>query len=187
MDLLNVEMRLANPMKFRNDLLNFLGLDGQKISLDKYIAGVKFQHSLPVVGQERAVFFGGTFDEDFTNIRNSFTRPESEPTLIYGMRIWQNAVVAANRDITPWDEVTDGDLQNGDLTIENNGKTQLRNYPINEALTAQTGKFQSYIPLLELINWKGQTSLNVIANFKVAPVTLLLNMRVELLGIGLIS
>lgn len=187
MELFEIEKRFADPKKFGEDIKKMIEAENLKYDIKKTIAGVSLFHQKGVpLGDTSISFFNGTFDPTNTNITNSFSRPEAEHVFISGIRIWQGDN-ATNPEQGSWASITDNVLENATFTVTVNGVVMLKNYPVRDALNTQTGKYDGLISLKEIITWIGQTELKIDVDFK-SPITdLLLGMRFELIGVGLVS
>jgi len=188
MELFELERRIANPLKFSQDIEKMIKAENLKFDIKKTIAGIDLFHQLDVaVGTNNLTYFSGPFVATETNITNSFQRPEAEHVFISAIRIWEGTTIAPGIEATPWVPVTDEILQNATFTISVNGVVMLKNYPVRAALNTQTGKYDALIPLKELITWMGQTELKLDVSFKSPTTAIASGLRFELIGVGLVS
>ena len=184
-----IRRRFANPGELEKQFLSYLDAAGLEVNQSKTIAQVDY-YDQKAITQDVTQFFNGTFNPALTNIQGaSFVRPESEHVVIYAIRISTNVGGASPSGVfyTPG-ILGNGPLDNCVMTINNNKVTDLNVYPLGEALDGLTTKDQGLILLDEPIIWSGQTSLIVsIQKLDPAiPFTAATNVRVSLIGIGLI-
>ena len=183
----SIRKRFASPGLLERQFLDYLEQANLNIDNSKTIASQSLYHQLNVSANTVNEFFTGTFVAADTNVPGSnFVRPQSEHFVIYAIRILTGSS-DADTDVlyTPGNPGGDVGLSNSVLTITNNNVTELKNYPLTEALSDLTTRDQGLILLDEPIIWGGQTELKATMQLK-AGAYAALAVRVELLGIGLI-
>jgi hypothetical protein len=183
----SIRKRFATPGLMERQFLDYLEQANLRIDNSKTIASQSLYHQLNVTANTVNEFFTGTFVQADTNVPgSSFVRPQSEHFVIYAVRIL-TGTSDTETDVlyTPGNSTGDIGLSNTVATVNNNNITELKNYPLTEALSDLTTRDQGLIMLDEPILWGGQTELKVTLNLKAGAYTTLA-VRIELLGIGLI-
>jgi hypothetical protein len=183
----SIRKRFAQPGLMERQFLDYLEQANLRIDNSKTIASQSLYHQINVTGNTVTEFFTGEFLNADTNVPGSnFVRPQSEHFVIYGIRIL-TGTSDTETDVyyNAGNPSADAGLSNSVLTVTNNNVTELKNYPLAEALSDLTTRDQSLILLDEPIIWGGQTELKATLNLKASLYTALA-VRVELVGIGLI-
>jgi len=186
MRLPSIEKRFRNPGLFKLQLVAYLEWAGANVDQEKRVASISFFDSNAQGAAAGTVRFfnGSTFVATNTNL-DGFQRPQSEHVVITNIRIAEgvDAVISS----TDWIFGTqDPAIKNGLMTITTNGGTQLRNYPMLDAIEGLTTDSIGEISLFEPIIWIGQTPLQIEQVFLIAAAANT-NIRVELVGVGLIA
>ena len=153
-----LQLRFDDPSGFQQALMTFFRANKIDVTIDKQIAEMQIfcQKTVAVLTQQN--FFTGTFNDTESNMVSSYTRPESEHMIILGIKVsdGNNAVLS----VTDWNQgVATPNNKNGELTIEVDGRTVLRDMPLLAANDDLTTSEQGVIELSEPILWKGQTNL----------------------------
>jgi len=180
-----MQHRFKNPGQFERDFVEFLKKAKLPFDNSKTIAQVCYFDQKTTAGSTSTEFFTGTFVPLDTNMPGgSFTKPQNEHQVITHIRIADGtSAIVSQTDWTPG--VNFGTNKNAKMTVTNNNIVVLKDYPLMEALDGLTTSEQGLIELDEYFVWGGQTNLTVRVEFPVAP-AVNENMRIELLGIGLI-
>lgn len=184
MQYLELLQRFSDPKRFSALLRNYLSKNGFRISIEKTIAGAAYYdaRALPTVN---TTLFDGNTTGNYTNL-NSYTRPEAEHMVIWAIAISQgiNATISS----TAWADGATGSvtLNNGWLTLRNNGVTVLNKYDLSQAKNAITTAARGVIMLPEPIVWGGQT--NCTAQIQLPAIGAANeNVKVTYLGLALVS
>lgn len=177
---------LQNPDGLEKAFIFYLAENGIVIQKSKSFGGIVSYDQRTVVGQKITDFFTGTFSANNTNLPNNYTRLEGEYMVVTDARLYTgvNATVEAT-DWTPG--VSSGELQNGTLSIKNNGINVLPKIPITQFTQAVENPFSGYYDLPFYTIWGGQETFVTTLSFPVAPAVANQNMRVEMIGLGLVS
>jgi len=182
---LSIQNRFKNPGALEKHFIAYLQKAGLEISNSKTISSQALYHQVNVGGSLVNTFFTGTLTTGETNIEGSFVRPQSEHFVIYGIRIFEG--IDSSVIDTNWVAgITTAEIENGNFTITNNSEVELKNYPMTEALAGLTTKDQGLILLDQPIIWAGQTSLSLVFSMFSTPGSADANVRIQLLGMGLI-
>lgn len=181
---------LIDPKKgaIKTAVLSFLAANGvNTVSLQKRIQRSKLYDSRLVEGKSVVEFFEGSFDPNATNFtNNTFTFPEDEPKIIYG--IWVEVGANPNIEQTDWAlGANDANIKNAVASLVINGTTVVKNIPLADALAGMTDRDLGFIPFTTPVLVKGQESLKVVVAFKNPYATVSQNMRISLESIGLVS
>ena len=177
----------SQPKAFEAAILNYLAAIGEKATKEKVIADMVIYHNLVAVSNKTLTFFEGTPATGGAPVGvANFNRPEGEPMIITRLRFLEGA--NATLDATAWTEgLSTADVMNGTFNVLVNGVIQMRNIPLTASVEADENPYSGFIELSEPIVWGGQKTINVVANWRVAPATAVQNLRCELWGIGLVS
>lgn len=180
-----LEMRFSNPMKFKKLFQQYLAANDVKISLPKVIAETVYYDQQPL-GAAAGIteFFKGAVDPNNTNLLN-YQRPESEHDIILGIRLLDAAAATIQDSAWAYGAVAAAVL-NGNYSMTINGQKILDKIPGTAHNTNLTTDDQGVIWLSEPAVWLAQTNLLVQFETLSAPVANQ-NLRIELIGIGLIS
>lgn len=181
-----LELRMANPKKFEEVLVNYINASGAKVTNYKTIGDIVVYHQLPVVAAGVYKFFQGVPSAASSNMTgNGFQRSQSEHMVITAIKVLtgNNATIQS----TDW---TNGaglpQIKNGAFDLIVNGVTQLRALPCNKANEDVTDSTQGLIGLSLPPVWPGQTDLNINLTTLAAGAAND-NCRFELHGFGLLS
>jgi hypothetical protein len=180
-----LEARMRTPKGFKDAILSFFGANQAKVNIGKSIGQLELYDQLPVATLTQATFFTGQVAANRTNLLNSFTRPEGEHMIITGIKVYDGTNAAI--DATDWTTGTSlAAIKNGLVTVSSNGTVFLRNYPLVAAGDETTDDSRGIIYLSEPIFWAGQTDLQVVVTFPVAPAANV-NLRMAVVGVGTLS
>lgn len=185
MDFQKTVVLFSNPQGYRDAIESYLKYFDAKITVDKSVGGIVAFHSLAVVGLTIAQFFQGAPTVNNTN-QQSFTRPESEHFIIMYMKSLEGASAVLQN--TVWARgLNDLNTQNGDFTFTNNGVVELNRIPNTVFTQAAENPFSGIYELPLPIVWKGQTQINIRAEYRTAVAAANWNQRYELFGLGYLS
>jgi len=181
-----VLQHLQDPERFERLLMAYFKKAKLPFDQQKTIAAIDYYDQRNLTGDEVVTFFSGTFDQNNTNLIGDFRKPQSEHSIVWGIRLWQgqNAPV----ENTEWlAGITDSQIQNAKMTIIVNNATKLKNWSLADAIREIITKDVGYFELPEPIIWPGQTDMTITVSsvsgaFNVPDI----NLRVQLVGIGLI-
>lgn len=180
------EMRMSNPKKFEEILVNYMNAYGCKVTNYKSIGEVCVFHQLPVVAAGVYKFFQGVPSSTSSNMTgNGFQRSQSEHMIIMAIRIMtgNNATIQA----TDWSfGAALATIKNGQFDLNVNGTTMTKAMPNSKACEDVTDSTQGYIGLTLPIVWPAQTDLRLDLTTLSAGAAND-NARYELHGFGLLS
>lgn len=184
---LSIQNRFKRPGQMEREFMNYLKEANLTFDNSKTIASVEYYHQAVVVGNSNINFFTGNFNANDTNLVGSFVRPQSEHAVIYGIRVHSGA--SATLEQTAWVPgygIAALRAVNGKTTITNNSEVELKNFPSTAWLNTLTTKDDGLFLLDEPIIWAGQTELKYTLDLITAEVLANYNVRISLVGIGLI-
>jgi len=184
-------LRIKNPGAVEKMFINYLNKTGYKVDNSKTIATQVLYDTQQIGGLTNVKFFTENFVSANNNLPgNSFIRPSSEHFIIYAIMVETSddgntplTTNVYNRGLLPFP-----DLENGTMTIVNNGLVELRECPLTEFDGDSTATNQrAWKQLDQPIIWGGETNLSIALNTaNQIPFDQDLSARVTLIGIGLI-
>ena len=190
---IEIQARLRRPGAIEKNFLEYLQKSKARVNMSKTIASQVLYHQKPVANQNIVQFFTGQNFPGQSNIESTFTRPESEHFVIYGMRCFlgnltepgETALSAYTLGITdsPFGDVN---FLNSVFSLEINGITLLKNVPLTEFDSLTTTNFAGMLLLNEPLLWQGQQQMKLTLKAKPGVTFGDFNVRFELYGIGLI-
>lgn len=181
-----MEMRMNQPKKFEELLVNYLKAYGCIISNYKSIGDVIVYHQQAVVAAGVYKFFQGVPSSTSSNMTgNGFQRSQSEHMIIMGIK-----VMTANNATIQSSDWTQGaalaQIKNGIFDLTVNGTVYLKSMTNTEANEDVTDSTQGMIGLTVPIVWPAQTDLRLDLTTLAAGAAND-NCRIELHGFGLLS
>ena len=187
---LAIMKRFKNPGELEEEFMQYLSDAKLDFAQSKTIASVSLYNQQLVTGQRTSFFSSAPYVLADTNIPGgSFTRPQSEHFVIYGVRISYGdaeALTAVEQYYTPGNAANTAFFSNANFTLNNNGINVLKDYPVAESLQDLTTKDAGLILLDEPVIWAGSTELDceLVSKSAVPPQNAAI--RITLIGIGLI-
>jgi hypothetical protein len=179
---------LKNPDGLTEAFMRTIAKNNLQFSNSKTIAKVvRFDTKTAAANQRQFNFFDGTVAAAFpfnTNVQGA-TKPDSEHDIYYAMRI----LTRLDKEEQFEAGIIDPLMQLGNVTFTTNGVIRLRNVPLSEFLgqPATVTEMEQGVFLFDMpIIWPGQTSVELTVNFA-DPVPVGSEMRIDLIGLGLIS
>jgi hypothetical protein len=172
----NKIFQILNPKIAVRGFVDLLKLWGINIDQNKTLADFNLGNNVKATGQTIVRF-----------LAPNFSFPDSEHFLITGIRVLSGTgTVDVDRQLYTPGIATDGDVQAGLLSINNNGSTVLKEIPLSSFSTGTNLANGGYLELSNPILWVGQTNLQAEVSFDNAPATVDYNLRLELIGQKLI-